>query len=119
MESGFFWLLHVFDGCADCSVDEVTAVFDERIFLLWDDIMVFTFGMQEKLSFSVCLLKILCSGWSFGRHLVMMPKTFPHRFVLKFESHGGLYHVTGFYLLLFLFLFINAPEKLRSLEKSF
>ena len=71
-------------------------MFDERIFLLWDDIMVFMFGMQEKLRFSVCLLKILCSGWSFGRHLVMMPKIFPHRFVLKFESHGGLYHVAGF-----------------------
>ena len=43
------------DGCADCSVDDVTAVF---VFLLWDDIMALMFGMQEKLSFSVCL----CSG---------------------------------------------------------
>ena len=32
--------------------------------LLWDDIMAFTFGMQEKLGFSACL----CSGWSFGKH---------------------------------------------------
>ena len=119
MEFRFFWLLHVF-GCADCSVDEVTAVFDERIFLLWDDIMVFTFGMQEKLSYSVCLLKILCSGWSFGKHLVIMPKTFPHRFVLKFESHAwGVVPCYRLFSVALLFLFINAPEKLRSLEKSF
>ena len=49
------------DGFADYSVDDVTAVF---VFLLWDDIMAFTFGMQEKLSFIACL----CGGWSFGKH---------------------------------------------------
>ena len=41
----FFWQLHVFDGCADCSVDDVTAVF---VFLLWDDIMAFTFGIRIR-----------------------------------------------------------------------
>ena len=41
----FFWQLHVFDGCADCSVDDVTAVF---VFLLWDDIMAFTFGIRVR-----------------------------------------------------------------------
>ena len=43
-----------------------------------------------KSSFSVCLLKILCSGWYFGKHLMMMPKDFLPRFVLTFESHQGL-----------------------------
>ena len=43
-----------------------------------------------KSSFSVCLLKILCSGWYFGKHLMMMPKDFLPRFVLTFESHEGL-----------------------------
>ena len=43
----FFRQLHVFDGCADCSLDDVTAAFNERIFLLWDDRMAFMFGMQE------------------------------------------------------------------------
>ena len=43
-----------------------------------------------KSSFSVCLLKILCSRWYFGKHLMMMPKDFLPRFVLTFESHEGL-----------------------------
>ena len=43
-----------------------------------------------KSSFSVCLLKILCSGWYFEKHLMMMPKDFLPRFVLTFESHEGL-----------------------------
>ena len=43
-----------------------------------------------KSSFSVCLLKILCSGWYFGKHLMMMSKDFLPRFILTFESHEGL-----------------------------
>ena len=43
-----------------------------------------------KSSLSVCLLKILCSGWYFGKHLMVMSKDFLPRFILTFESHEGL-----------------------------
>ena len=33
--------------------------------------------------------------------LVIVPENFPPRFVLKFESLGGLYHVICLFLLLF------------------
>jgi len=41
----------------------------------------------------VCLLKILWSGWFFGKHLLTMCRNFLPRLVLTFEAKGGLYHV--------------------------
>ena len=46
----------------------------ECICFLCDAIMVFMSGMHEKLSFSVCLLKILFNGWFLRKHLSTMDK---------------------------------------------
>ena len=55
------------------------------------------------ISFSVCLLKILWSGWFFGKHLSTMCRNFLPRLVLTFELKGGLYHVM--FLVRFLLFF--------------
>ena len=52
---------------------------------------------------SVCLLKILWSGWFFGKHLSTMCRNFLPRLVLTFELKGGLYHVM--FLVRFLLFF--------------
>ena len=50
--------------------------------------MLLMLGMQEYLSFSVCLLKILCRGCSFGKHLFMMFMNFLPRLVFPLAFHG-------------------------------
>ena len=41
----------------------------------------------------MCLLKILESGWFFGKHLSTMWRNFFPRLVLTLQFHGGLYQV--------------------------
>ena len=48
----------------------------------------------------MCLLKILCRGCSFGKHLSMMFMKFFRRLVFALAFHGGLYQMT--FLLRFL-----------------
>ena len=68
----------------------------ETTYLLCDKMTDFMLGMHGQLSFSVCLLKILWSGWFFGKHLPVMCRNFLPRLVLTFELKGGLYHVMFF-----------------------
>ena len=78
---------------------------NERTCLLCDEMIDFMFGMHELLSLSVCLLKILWSGWFFGKNLSTMCRNFLPRLVLTFEAKGGLYHVM--FLVRFLSMLLN------------
>ena len=96
-QSGFFLQLKV----SGCCVGELK--FERTYLLLCDEMTDFMLGMLEYLSFSVCLLKILWSGWFFGEHLSIMCRNFLPRLVLMFELKEGLYHVM--FLVRFLLFF--------------
>ena len=75
----------------------------ETTYLQCDKMTDLMLGKHGQLSFSVCLLKILWSGWFFGEHLSMMCRNFLQRLVLTFELKEGLYHVM--FLVRFLLFF--------------
>ena len=53
-------------------------VWSDKIFLLWEFIMLYMLGVQLYPSFMVCLLSILLRGWVLGKFLSMsLRNSFP------------------------------------------
>ena len=61
--------------------------------LLWFDIIDLTLFMQLQLNFSVFRLKILCSGFDFGKCWLMRERKHFPTFVSTFLLYGGLYQM--------------------------
>ena len=60
------------------------------IFLLWPDMILPIFGIQEKLSFIVWRFKCLWRGLDGGKHLSKISKNFLPSLVFKVLENGGL-----------------------------